>query len=107
MKKNKRKTKKSSKSRKTSKPKKSEIKLNLGAHIDEPGNSVKNKTGSWRVMKPVKDFSKCTKCGFCWMFCPEMAINEKFEINYDYCKGCGICVKECPFQALIMEKEDK
>lgn len=83
------------------------LRITLGAHIDEPGNSVLNKTGNWRVLKPVKDPAKCTSCGFCWMFCPEMCINEKFEIDYDYCKGCGICVAQCPFQAIVMKKEDK
>ena len=83
------------------------IKITKGGAIKEPGNSVKNKTGDWRVLMPVKDNKKCTNCGFCWMFCPENAIDENFEINYDYCKGCGICVKECPFGALQMEKEEK
>jgi pyruvate ferredoxin oxidoreductase delta subunit len=81
--------------------------LPIGAVITEPGNSLRNKTGNWRVMKPVRDPKKCTSCGFCWMFCPDMAVSEKFEINYDYCKGCGICVKQCPFGAITMEKESK
>ncbi len=78
-----------------------------GARITKPGSSIENKTGSWRVMKPVKDDSKCKNCGRCWMFCPEMAIDENFNINYDYCKGCGICAKECPFGAIVMAKENK
>ena len=80
---------------------------NMGAVITEPGNSVKNKTGGWRSLKPIKDKSKCTKCGICWQFCPENCINEKFEIDYKYCKGCGICAKECVFHAIRMEKEEK
>jgi len=83
------------------------LKFNKGAVILEPGNSVNNKTGNWRVLKPVKDNKKCTKCSFCWMFCPDIAIDEKFEINYDYCKGCGICARQCPFGAIHMEKEEK
>ena len=82
-------------------------KLNPGAVITEPGNSMNNKTGNWRVMRPVKDPKKCTKCGFCWMFCPDMAVTKKFEIIYDYCKVCGICVKQCPFGALTMAPEEK
>ncbi|MEM4267780.1 MAG: 4Fe-4S binding protein [Candidatus Woesearchaeota archaeon] len=81
--------------------------ITLGAHIPYPGNSLDNKTGSWRVMRPIKDPKKCTSCGFCWMFCPDTAITEDFEIKYDYCKGCGICVKACPFGALAMVKEEK
>ncbi len=86
---------------------KKKLKFNHAAIITEPGNSQENKTGNWRVLKPVKDDSKCTNCSFCWMFCPDMAIDEKFNINYDYCKGCGICARQCPFRAIIMEKEEK
>jgi pyruvate ferredoxin oxidoreductase delta subunit len=84
-----------------------QAKISKAAIIHEPGNSILNKTGNWRVMKPVKDKKKCTNCSFCWMFCPDMAINEKFEINYEYCKGCGICAKACPFHAITMEQEQK
>lgn len=80
---------------------------NIGAVITEAGNSVKNKTGGWRSMKPVREKAKCTKCGICWQFCPDNAINTKFEIDYKYCKGCGICAKECLFKAIKMEKEEK
>ncbi|MFP4424669.1 MAG: 4Fe-4S binding protein [Candidatus Woesearchaeota archaeon] len=79
----------------------------IGAVITDPGNSSRNKTGGWRAMKPVKDKSKCTKCGICWQFCPDNAINEKFEIDLKYCKGCGICAKECVFNAIKMIKEEK
>jgi pyruvate ferredoxin oxidoreductase delta subunit len=79
----------------------------MGAVITNPGNSAKNLTGGWRTLKPVKEKSKCTNCGICWQFCPDSAINEKFEINYKYCKGCGICAKECVFGAIKMEKEEK
>jgi pyruvate ferredoxin oxidoreductase delta subunit len=83
------------------------MKYNFAANILEPGNSIKNKTGGWRTMKPLRDKAKCTKCGICWQFCPDAAINEDFEVNYDYCKGCGICAKECPFNAIQMVKEEK
>lgn len=83
------------------------VKYPPGAVISEAGNSVRNKTGNWRVLKPVKDPKKCTKCGFCWMFCPDMAVTPDFEINYDYCKGCGICARQCPFGALVMMREEK
>ena len=83
-------------------------KVNEGAVIKEPGSSKKNKTGNWRTFKPVKDPKKCTKCGLCWMFCPDHAIDSKnFEINYDYCKGCLICVRECPVKAITVEKQKK
>lgn len=79
----------------------------IGAVITEPGSSIKNKTGGWRTMRPVKDKSKCTRCGICWQFCPEAAINEKIDIDLKYCKGCGICAKECVFKAIKMVKEEK
>jgi len=41
------------------------------------------------------------------MFCPDNAIDEKFDANLDYCKGSGICVKVCPFGAIYMKKEEK
>ena len=82
-------------------------KVNEGAVIKEPGSSKKNKTGSWRTFRPVRDKKKCTKCGLCWIFCPDNAIDKNFNINYDYCKGCLICVRECPFNALTVKKEEK
>jgi 2-oxoacid:acceptor oxidoreductase delta subunit (pyruvate/2-ketoisovalerate family) len=82
-------------------------KLSVGAIITEPGSTVKNKTGGWRIMVPIRDAKKCTKCGFCWMYCPEGCIDKEFVADLDYCKGCGICAKECPFGAIKMEKEKK
>lgn len=82
-------------------------KYSTGAVIADAGNIKKHKTGNWRTMKPVKIPEKCINCGRCWMYCPDNAINENFEINYDYCKGCGICAKECPVKAIRMEREEK
>ncbi len=83
------------------------IKITTGAVIKEPGSSIKNKTGGWRTMRPVKDVKKCIECGFCWMFCPDMCYNEKFEADLDFCKGCGICAQVCPTSAITMEREKK
>ena len=76
-------------------------------HIREPGNSVRRKTGSWRVFKPVWDFEKCILCKQCWLFCPEAAINWKKrpEVDYDVCKGCGVCAQVCPVQAIKMVRD--
>lgn len=83
-------------------------KINKAAVIYEPGNSTKNHTGGWREgTKPVRDPEKCIKCHQCWMFCPDNAINEEIETNYDYCKGCGICAEVCPVKCIKMEKEEK
>ena len=83
------------------------VELTVGAIITKPGSSVKNKTGSWKEFRPVRDASKCIKCGFCWMFCPDNAISEEFVADLDYCKGCGICAQECPVKCIVMKKEEK
>lgn len=86
------------------------MKFNTAAVITEPGNSVKNKTGSWRTLKPVVDKAKCTKCGLCALFCPDAAIKlakQNIIIDYEHCKGCGICANECPAKAILMKKEEK
>ena len=91
--------------------KKQQLKFNIGAIITEPGSTVKNKTGSWRSLRPEIDRTKCIKCGTCWKFCPDAAIKMDKEgkptIDYDYCKGCGICAMECPAKAIRMIKEKK
>lgn len=83
------------------------LEFTVGAVITKPGSSIKNKTGSWKEFRPVRDAKKCIRCGFCWMFCPDNAINEEFEANLDYCKGCGICAQECPVKCITMVKEEK
>ena len=82
----------------------------IAAIIKEPGSSKKNKTGSWRTMRPVVLNDKCKLCGTCTKFCPDNAIKlvrGKIKIDYDYCKGCAICSVECPNHAIIMKKEEK
>ena len=92
--------------------KKEKIKVSIGAVITEPGSTKENKTGDWRSSsKPVVDSAKCTRCGICWVYCPDSCINISKEngaiINYDYCKGCGICFRVCPFKAIEMKPEEK
>jgi pyruvate ferredoxin oxidoreductase delta subunit len=76
-----------------------------------PGNSCNNKTGSWRVFKPVFDKEKCTKCGLCVTLCPEGCVHETNDDfvapDYAYCKGCGICAEECPSEGIEMKQEEK
>ncbi|HTY52328.1 MAG TPA: 4Fe-4S binding protein [Methanomicrobiales archaeon] len=76
-----------------------------------PGKSRANRTGAWRVFKPVFKHNKCTKCGICSMVCPEGCIEERedefFCADYDYCKGCGLCAEECPAEDIEMVKEEK
>lgn len=80
----------------------------------KPGTSLKNKTGGWKVTKPVLIKEKCIKCTFCQFYCPENCISgteknpkEFPKFNYDYCKGCGICAQVCPKKAIKMVKEEK
>ncbi len=74
--------------------------------LARPSVGVSGKTGTWRVVKPVFDNSKCIKCRLCWLYCPENVIDivEKedafIEIDYDYCKGCGVCAEVCPKKAI-------
>jgi len=77
----------------------------MGCMIVTPGSSMQYKTGTWRTFKPILDKKKCTKCGICFVFCPDVAISPDFEIDYDHCKGCGICAHECPVKAIEMEEE--
>ncbi len=86
-------------------------KITVGAVNPEPGSSKKYKTGSWRTLRPVIDFEKCTmKCWFCYDFCPDSSVEKTQNgprIILDYCKGCGICAYECPKEAIEMVSEEK
>ncbi len=94
--------------------------LPIGGIILEAGNSVKRRTGDWRVFKPIIDHDRCIRCLLCWIYCPDGSIrivdgiyktssgktwNLSFEIDYDYCKGCGICAEECPVKAIELVEE--
>jgi pyruvate ferredoxin oxidoreductase delta subunit len=84
--------------------------LNVGCSA-RPGKSRANRTGSWRVFRPVFKHDKCTKCGICSLVCPEGCIeqseDEFFEADYEFCKGCGLCSDECPAEDIVMEQEEK
>lgn len=84
--------------------------LEPGADVAQPGNSRDFHTGDWRTMgKPVTDLDKCIKCGFCWLYCPDIAYRQNpdgfFDWDGRYCKGCGICALECPKHAIEMMEE--
>jgi pyruvate ferredoxin oxidoreductase delta subunit len=85
--------------------------LALGTAILKPGCAAELKTGDWRSMYPVTDWESCTKCGQCYIFCPDMVYSQNeegyYEQNYYYCKGCGICAKECPVKCIQMVEEGK
>lgn len=77
-----------------------------GAVVVKPGNADEYRTGDWRSQYPEYDYEKCNKCGLCYLYCPDAAIEPKddgyFQINSYYCKGCGLCAKECPKSAINM-----
>lgn len=77
----------------------------------QPGNAVARQTGSWRVERPVVDPDICTRCGLCFVRCPDGAIaldEDGFPvIDYDHCKGCMICHQICPLHAIEVEKETR
>lgn len=84
--------------------------LPIGNIVTEPGSASQYRTGDWRSQKPILDRDKCNKCGLCWLYCPDMAIDVVddgyFETNLYYCKGCGICSTECPKDAKTMVEEE-
>ncbi len=77
-----------------------------------PASSDAVKTGLWRTMRPVIDYSRCHRCAWiCSTFCPEgnISLNEEGypQIDYEHCKGCLICLAQCPSHAIraIPEQE--
>jgi len=73
--------------------------------IHGAATSVEVKTGLWRTMRPVIDYSQCNRCWWvCSTFCPDSAISVDEQgtphIDYEHCKGCMICVAQCPSHAI-------
>ncbi len=66
-------------------------------------------TAAWRTLTPQIHLDHCTKCNFCWKFCPDNAIGFDSAgypvIHLEFCKGCGICVEECPPKTIEMVAE--
>ncbi|MBX3023748.1 2-oxoacid:acceptor oxidoreductase family protein [bacterium] len=66
--------------------------------------SQRRDTAGWRVVRPVIDRARCTRCLLCFALCPEGAIRldgERYPaVDYQHCKGCAICVAECPPRAI-------
>jgi len=83
----------------------------FGPLNSNPGTSMNNKTGSWRVESKPKYLQKdCIACKMCVVICPEGCVSgsEKNTYNCDfaYCKGCGLCAVICPKKDITMVKED-
>lgn len=79
--------------------------------LSRPTVGSMGKTGLWRTFRPEIDYSKCTRCTLCWVYCSDAAItrleDDSPKIDYDYCKGCGVCANECPVKAITMHKEEE
>ena len=88
--------------------------------IPEAGNAADFTTGDWRTYVPEFVEENCIHCMFCWIYCPDSAIEidtsgekpKMVGIILDHCKGCGICATECPpaakgKAALVMVREEK
>jgi pyruvate ferredoxin oxidoreductase gamma subunit len=66
-------------------------------------------TAAWRTLRPVIHLEHCTRCNFCWKFCPDDAFSFDDKgypvLRAEYCKGCGICAVECPPHVIEMVEE--
>ncbi len=71
---------------------------------------VEKDMGTWRMYKPVIDYSKCIKCLNCWFSCPDFAyeVNKQGQpvLREKNCKGCGICAEHCPVKCIEMVRDD-
>lgn len=67
------------------------------------------KPGDKRKSAPMWDKDRCTRCGLCFIYCPDGAVyrcdDGFFDVALEKCKGCKICHSECMFGALSMEVE--
>ena len=86
-----------------------DLKRFAGELLSRPSPGSAGRTGTWRLYKPVIKIEICTKCGMCWLHCPDDVITwkprEYPEIDYTYCKGCGVCESVCPVDAIEMVLE--
>ncbi|AKG92087.1 pyruvate ferredoxin oxidoreductase, gamma subunit/pyruvate ferredoxin oxidoreductase, delta subunit [Geoglobus ahangari] len=76
--------------------------------VSRPKRGVAGKTWVWRDFVPEIDYSKCTACLSCWLYCPESAIirnGDGVAIDYEYCKGCLVCHSVCPRAAVRVSRE--
>ncbi len=60
---------------------------------------------SSRSMRPVINFSTCTKCTLCGLNCPDASFDVTpegtYDANLESCCGCGICAEVCPVKECV------
>ncbi|HYL14847.1 MAG TPA: 4Fe-4S dicluster-binding protein [Terriglobales bacterium] len=70
-----------------------------------PARNELFKKYSTRTMRPVVNFSTCTKCTLCWLNCPDGSFDvtpdATYDVNLESCCGCGICEAVCPVSNCI------
>jgi pyruvate ferredoxin oxidoreductase delta subunit len=85
--------------------------MDVGNIVAEAGSAALRRTGDWRSQRPTIDREKCNKCGLCWLYCPDAAVEPLEDGYYEpdlfYCKGCGICARACPKDAITMIEEEE
>lgn len=63
----------------------------------------------WRIRWPALDLATCSRCGLCFLYCPDAAILLSPEgypaVADDWCKGCGLCAVECPKDSIRMSED--
>ncbi len=78
----------------------------FGATIKNLGMGLCSKKGKLQQHSSIKPYikeDKCTFCGKCMIWCPELAIvekNKKAFIIENKCIGCGECISICQFDAV-------
>jgi len=70
-----------------------------------PARNELFKKYSTRTMRPVVNFSTCTKCTLCWLNCPDASFDVTpdgtYDANLESCCGCGICEAVCPVKDCV------
>jgi len=70
-----------------------------------PARNELFKKYSTRSMRPVINFSTCTKCTLCWLNCPDASFDVTpdgtYDANLEACCGCGICEEVCPVKDCV------
>ncbi|MFQ5852418.1 MAG: (4Fe-4S)-binding protein [Candidatus Binatia bacterium] len=71
----------------------------------KPGRNPYFKKFTTRTMRPVVDFSRCTKCTICWLQCPDTCFDVTpdgfYDANMEACCGCGVCEAVCPVDKCV------